>query len=94
MRESLAKVQNGLPVEFLVGLPVPELVTPISRRAPHTIALYLSQFRDRDGRPYTPREVLRAISVGSGAPVYGIVETYVGFGMVAGLRNRMQNVDA
>ena len=84
VRESLAKVPDGLPFEFLVGLPVPDLVSRLAAEPPTTIALYLSQFRDREGRPYTPREVLRAISAGSGAPVYGIVETYLGFGMVAG----------
>ena len=68
--------------------------TRLAAEPPNTIAIYISQFRDRDGRPYTPREVLRAISAGSAAPVYGIVETYLGFGMVAGLRNRMRNVDA
>ncbi len=62
-RESLASKADGLPVEFLIGLPVPELVRPIGAPSlPTTIVLYLSQFRDRDGRPYTPREVLRAIS--------------------------------
>ena len=84
VRESLAKVPDRLPVEFLVGLPVPDLAARLAAESPNTIAIYLSQFRDRDGRPYTPREVLRAISAGSGAPLYGIVETYLGFGMVAG----------
>ena len=85
VRESLAKMLDGLPAEFLIGLPVPDLVTRLAAEPSNTIAIYLSQFRDRDGRPYTPREVLRAISAGSGAPVYGIVETYLGFGMVAGI---------
>ena len=76
---------DGLPAEFLIGLPVPELVARLAAEPSDTIAIYLSQFRDRDGRPYTPREVLRAISAGSGAPVYGVVETYLGFGMVAGI---------
>ena len=45
----------------------------------------MAQFRDREGRPYTPREVLRAMSARSTAPVYGMSESYAGFGMVAGL---------
>ena len=63
---------------------MPDLVARLAAESPDTIAIYLSQFRDRDGRPYTPREVVRAISAGSRAPVYGVVETYLGFGMVAG----------
>ncbi len=84
-REMLAEAPDGLPFEFLIGLPVPELVSRLAAEPPDTIALYLSEFRDRDGRPYTPREVLRAISARSGAPVYGVVETYLGLGMVAGV---------
>ena len=83
-RELLAKVPDGLPFEFLIGLPLPDLTSRLAAARSDTIAFYLSQFRDRDGRPYTPREVLRAISAESGAPVYGLVETYLGFGMVAG----------
>ena len=50
-----------------------------------TIVIYLAQFRDRDGRPYTPREVLRAISDASLAPVIGVAETFIGFGAAAGI---------
>ena len=81
----LANGRMALPFEFLIGLPVPELVSRLAAEPADTIVLYLAQFRDRVGRPYTPREVLRAISARSGAPVYGIVETYLGFGMVAGI---------
>jgi signal transduction histidine kinase len=49
-----------------------------------TIVFYLTQFRDRDGHPYLPRHVLRAISDASPAPVYGLFETYVGAGVAAG----------
>ena len=77
--------RTSCPVEFLFGLPLPELVARVAAESADTIVVYLAQFRDRDGRPYTPREVLRAISSRSGAPVYGIVETYLGFGMAAGI---------
>ena len=52
---------------------------------PDAIVVYLAQFRDRLGRPYTPRELLRAVSAKSAAPIYGVVETYIGFGMAAGI---------
>jgi signal transduction histidine kinase len=71
-------------VEFLSGWPLPDLVTRVAAEPADTIVLYLTQFRDRDGRPYLPREVLHAISTASPAPVYGLFETYVGFGIAAG----------
>ena len=82
-QEVLAKAA-GMAVEFLSGLPVAELATRIAAEPPDTIVFYLSQFRDRDGRPYLPRELLRTISNASHAPIYGLFETYVGFGVVAG----------
>jgi PAS domain-containing protein len=75
---------GGVEVEFLSGWPLQDLVTRIAAEPADTIVLYLTQFRDRDGRPYLPREVLRAIRAASPAPVYGLFETYVGFGIAAG----------
>ena len=71
-------------VEFVSGWPLPELVARLATEPTDTIVLYLAQFRDRDNRPYVPREVLRAISSVSTAPVYGLFETYVGSGVAAG----------
>jgi hypothetical protein len=61
-------------IEFLLGLPQSELVERLKRETSATIVLYLSQFRDRDGRPYAPREVLRTISAISPAPIYSPFE--------------------
>jgi len=84
-RKVLAGRAQTAEVEFLIGLSQPELVEQIKREAADTIVLYLTEYRDRDGRPYTPREVLRAISAVSPAPIYGLFETYVGhYGIAAG----------
>ncbi len=83
-RAALATRTEQAPVEFLSGLPLPELVARVAAEPADTIVLYIAQFRDRDGRPYTPREVLRVISGKSVAPVYGAAETYIGFGAAAG----------
>ena len=71
-------------VEYLSGLPLSELVARVAAEPAQTIVLYLAEFRDRDGRPYAPRDVLRAISDRSVAPVYGAIDTYMGFGVAAG----------
>jgi signal transduction histidine kinase len=83
-REVLSTNAQPGAVEFLSGLPLPQLVARVAAEPADTIILYLAQFRDRDGRPYTPREVLRAISKTSIAPVYGFAETYLSFGAAAG----------
>jgi signal transduction histidine kinase len=83
-RRVLSTRSQPADIEFLLGLPQRELVERIKREAADSIVLYLTQFRDRDGRPYTPREFLRAISAVSPAPIYGLYETYVGYGVAGG----------
>ena len=82
---TLTATSRASPVEYLTGLPVAELAARLAAVDRDTIVIYLSQFRDRDGRPYTPREVLREISSKSNAPVYGLAETYFGLGAAAGI---------
>ena len=67
-RRVLAARNETAETRYLVGLPQPELVEIIAREPASIIVLYLTQFRDREGRPYTPREVLRAISAESTTP--------------------------
>ncbi|HUN68090.1 MAG TPA: ATP-binding protein [Burkholderiales bacterium] len=83
-REALAVRNAGIPVEFLSGLPQPELAARLAAEPPDSIVIYLTQFRDRDGRPYDPVALLRAVAATSGAPVYGAAETLIGLGAVAG----------
>jgi signal transduction histidine kinase len=64
-------------IEFLLGLPQSELVERLKRETANTIVLYLTEFRDRDGRPYTPPELLRTISAISPAPIYGSSEAFL-----------------
>jgi signal transduction histidine kinase len=83
-RHTLPTVAGAARVEFLTGLPQAELLDRVAKEPADTIILFLTQFRDRDGRPYLPRELLRAMSEVSAAPIYGLFETYVGSGVAAG----------
>jgi len=83
-REALAEADERVPVEFLSGLPLPQLETQVAAEPPDSIVIYLAQFRDRDGRPYEPHDVLRGLVKTSRAPVYGAAESMLGLGAVAG----------
>jgi signal transduction histidine kinase len=83
-REALAKRQERVPVEYLTGLPLPELVARVAAEPPDSIVLFLTQFRDRDGRPYGAMEVARAVITASRAPAYGAAEPFIGLGVAAG----------
>ena len=71
-------------MEFISGLPLPELLARVASEPTDTIILYLTQFLDRDGRDYRPPDVAQAMSSVSTAPVYGLYETYIGRGVAAG----------
>jgi signal transduction histidine kinase len=83
-RQVLPNAAGAAAVEYLSGLPLDKLLEQVAKEPADTIVLFLTQFRDRDGRPYLPREVLRAMSNVSAAPIYGLFETYVGNGVAAG----------
>jgi signal transduction histidine kinase len=83
-RQIVPGAAGAAAVEFLSGWPLAELVSRVAAEPADTIVFYLTQFRDRDGHPYLPREVLRALSNVSAAPIYGLFETYVGSGVAAG----------
>ena len=83
-RQVVPAVAGTATVEFLSGALLAELVARLAKEPTDTIVLYLTQFRDREDRPYVPRQVLQAISAVSTAPVYGLFETYVGSGVAAG----------
>ena len=83
-RTALSRGTDELQSEYIAGLPLPELITRVAAEPAQSIILYTVQFRDREGRPYIPREVLSAFSARSAAPVYGMSETFAGFGIAAG----------
>ena len=49
-----------------------------------TIVLYLSIERDGAGHPYIPRDLLPSFSASSPAPIYGLSDGFIGFGIVGG----------
>lgn len=83
-RYALSTLDKSFRIEFLSGLPLPALQARLAVEPPDSIVVYLIQFRDRDGRPYDPLDVARAIVVTSRAPVYGAADPYIGLGMIAG----------
>ena len=84
-RKALATRPQTAEVEFLIGLSQPDILERVKRETADTIVLLLTQYRDLQGRPYTPADLAHAIGAVSPAPVYGPVETYVGHhGIAAG----------
>jgi len=84
MREAVMRFSGRLDISYLVGLPVDETLAAVQAIPEDTVVLYLSMFRDGAGAPLVPRDVLIQIASVSPVPVFGVFETFVGAGIVAG----------
>jgi signal transduction histidine kinase len=73
-----------VPVEYLIGLPMSDLLNTLAHLPPHTIVLYTTMFADRTGRPFVPHEAAQQIARTANAPVYGFLDQYLGDGIVGG----------
>ena len=71
-------------IEYLIGLPLPNLLDTLARLPPRTIVLFSTMFSDRAGRSYVPHEVVAKIADTATAPVYAFVDQYLGRGIVGG----------
>jgi signal transduction histidine kinase len=83
-KTSIERHAGTLDVQYLDGLGLEETLAAVRPLPPEALVLYLTMFRDGDGAPHVPREVLSQIAAVSPAPVFGVFETYLGHGIAAG----------
>jgi len=84
MQALLERYAGRLEVQYLVGLTLAETVAAVSAQPSDAVVLYLTMFRDGNDVPLVPRDVLVRIAAVSRAPVFGVFDTYLGDGIVAG----------
>ncbi|WP_158750390.1 PAS domain S-box protein [Acidobacterium sp. S8] len=75
---------NKVEISYLVGDPLQRLLTRLRQLPPHSIVIYTQILQDANGDTYVPTEVCPAISAAANAPVYGVLETQTGLGIVGG----------
>lgn len=83
-RRDLGDLASGIEVTYLSGLAIGDFIEEVRRLSRDTILLILTVTQDAKGNRYIPREVVQQLSAESGAPAYGVYNTYVGFGIVGG----------
>jgi PAS domain S-box-containing protein len=84
LRKNVPQLQTSVPIRYLSGLPLDDVLRELSRLPANTIVYSPSFFRDGAGRTYIGRQVLRRMADTSTAPIYGSYSTHVGFGIVGG----------
>jgi len=87
-----AAARHGLTMELLAGLSFDETRRQLSLLPRDVIVLYGSISMDGKGRTFIPRDALADLSRTSGAPIFGLSETFMGYGMTGGAVLRMEEL--
>lgn len=83
-RRAYGQYERQLDIDYLEGLPLPQLMEKIPNVAPRTVVLMLPYDKDALGNDYTTREVVEKITSVCPAPVFGLYDTLLGHGIIGG----------
>ena len=83
-REALRGYTKRLEINYLAEITQKDLMDKVEQLPERSVLLYLVFSRDSEGRSFVPREIMSDISQKTNVPMFGIVGTYLGFGIVGG----------
>ncbi|MBF0550351.1 MAG: response regulator [Deltaproteobacteria bacterium] len=83
-RQGAGEFEKKVEIIYLNKLPLEELLKTLGQLPDQTLVFYLTVFRDSAGQTFVPRDVLPLVSRASNAPVYGLLDSYLGYGIVGG----------
>jgi signal transduction histidine kinase len=84
LRREVPRFSGRVRPEFLSGLPTPALKQRLAQLKDDSVVLAAGYFRDGDGRDFTPRDAVLGLAAVSGAPIYGVLNPFIGTGVVGG----------
>lgn len=94
VRAQLKGYESRVPLNYLVDLPLDEILTKVKNLPEHSIIFYVRQTRGIGNKSISPFEAAALIAQSSNAPVYGIIDSWVGSGIVGGNVARIESVGA
>jgi PAS domain S-box-containing protein len=83
-RNGLKPYAGRLELIDLTKLPMENILKRVGLLPPDTVVLYSSMFLDGAQNAFVPRDALSMISEAANAPVYGLYDTYLGYGVIGG----------
>jgi PAS domain S-box-containing protein len=84
LQPQLRRFAGRLKVTYLSDLTLDQLLTRVSQLPDHSVIFFLTMLKDAAGHSYVPAQVCSLISVAANSPVYAILQTDVGRGVVGG----------
>ena len=83
-RKGLEPYLEKIELIDLTKLSMEETLARVSSLPPDTIVLYAGIHSDGKGQSFVPREALSNISRAANAPVFGLFDSFMGYGIVGG----------
>lgn len=90
VQKELSDFQGKFEISYLVGLSIADQKKALSGLPSDTVVLFISSTQDNAGNNYGNAEVLREISPGSTAPIYGSSDALLGLGIIGGELNSFE----
>jgi PAS domain S-box-containing protein len=84
VRQAFKEYESRLDISYLTDMSLGAILASVRTLPKNTIVLYITMFQDGTGKALVPRDVLAAIARTSNVPVYAMLESYMGHGVVGG----------
>jgi len=75
---------DRLDINYISEATIEDLLQRVAQLSENSAIIYLAVSRDAEGKSFVPREIMSVISEKANAPMFGIVGTYLGHGIVGG----------
>jgi PAS domain S-box-containing protein len=83
-KNAFGPYEDTFKISYLQGMPMDELLQTVGNFSKDSLIIYMSYLRDAVGRVYYPAHALKLISDKANVPVFGMSDTYIGYGIVGG----------
>jgi signal transduction histidine kinase/ABC-type uncharacterized transport system substrate-binding protein len=84
MFRALEKYAGAIEIRRLSGLPMRDVARAVAELPADSLIFFAAFFVDGTGKSFVPRDALRNLAKLSKAPIFGISESHLGFGIVGG----------
>jgi len=81
---SLREDTKRFAIRYLTDISASDLIKEATQLPEQSAILYLVFSRDAEGKSFVPRNILSILSKQVNVPVFGIIDTYLGYGIVGG----------
>ncbi len=82
--DALAERNGQLTIHYLDDYSLPDLLVKVTQLPENSAIIFLSLFRDGSGNTFIPRDLISELSERANAPIFGIVDLYLGHGVLGG----------